>query len=73
MIKFAIRLATLAICATALIAVPVVTPAEAATSSKATKKHKRIHANSGTGNSGTSSPAPYYANPADNPDRKVSY
>jgi len=74
MIKFAIRLFTLAICATALMAAPVVTPAEAATSSsKVTKKHKRIHANSGAGNSGASSPAPYYANPADNPDRKVSY
>jgi hypothetical protein len=73
MIKFAIRLATLAICASALIAVPLVTSAEAATSSsKATKKHKRIHTNPGIGNSGVN-PAPYYANPNDNPDRKVSY
>jgi hypothetical protein len=74
MIKFAIRLATLAICATALMAVPMVTSAKAATSSsKATKKHKRVHTNPGIGNSGSSSPAPYYANPADDPDRKVSY
>jgi hypothetical protein len=55
------------------VAVPAVTSAKAATSSKATKKHKRIHANSGIGNSGAPAPAPYYANPNDNPDRKVSY
>jgi hypothetical protein len=74
MIKFAIRLFTLAICATALIAAPAVTPAEAATSSsKATKKHKKIHTNPGTGTSGAASQTPYYANPNDNPDRKVSY
>jgi hypothetical protein len=73
MIKFAIRLATLAICATALMAVPLVTSAEAATSNKTARKHKRIHTNSGIGNSGAANPAPYYANPGDNPDRKVSY
>ena len=75
MLKFAIRLATLAICATALLALPVVTPAEAATSSsKSTKKHKRIHANSATGNSRASSPTPHYADPRDDPDRsKASY
>jgi hypothetical protein len=75
MIKFAIRLATLAICAAALMAVPVVTSAKAATSSsKAVKKHKRIHINSGTGNSGAARQTPYYANPSDDPDRrKASY
>jgi hypothetical protein len=75
MIKFAIRLATLAICATALIAVPMVTPAKAATSSsKAVKKHKRIHINSGTGNSGAAGQTPHYADPRDDPDRsKASY
>jgi hypothetical protein len=42
MSKFAIRLLTLAICATALVAVPMVTPAEAETSSsKDIKKHKK--------------------------------
>lgn len=74
MIKFAIRLATLAICAMALLAVPMDTSAKAATSSsKATKKHKRIHANPGIGNSRAASPAPYYVSPSDDPDRKVSY
>ena len=75
MIKFAIRLATLAVCATALMTLPVVTPAEAATSSsKATKKHKRVHVNSGAGNSGAAGQTPHYADPRDDPDRsKASY
>ena len=74
MIKFTIRLATLAICATALMAVPMVTTAKAATSSKATKKHKRVHVNSGAGNSGAASQTPHYADPRDDPDRsKASY
>ncbi len=42
MSKFAIRLLTLAVCATALVVVPTVTPAKAETSSgKHIKKHKR--------------------------------
>ena len=42
MSKFAIRLLTLAVCATALAVVPMVTPAKAETSSsKHLKKHKR--------------------------------
>jgi hypothetical protein len=42
MSKYAIRLLTLAICATALVAVPMVTPAKAETSSsKHIKKHKK--------------------------------
>ena len=74
MMKFAIRLATLAICATALMAVPAVTSAKAATSSKATKKHKRVHVNSGTGHSGAAGQTPHYADPRDDPDRsKASY
>ena len=75
MIKFAIRLATLAVCATALMTLPVVTPAEAATSSsKPAKKHKRVHVNSSTGNSGAASQTPHYADPRDDPDRsKASY
>jgi len=42
MSKYAIRLLTLAICATALVAVPMATPAKAGTSSsKHIKKHKK--------------------------------
>ena len=42
MSKYAIRLLTRAICATALVAVPMVTPAKAETSSsKHIKKHKK--------------------------------
>jgi hypothetical protein len=49
MSKFAIRLLTLSMCATALVVVPMVTPAEAATSSsKHIKKHrKNIHWSAG--------------------------
>ena len=44
MSKFAIRLLILAISATALVAAPMASPAEAATSSsKHIKKHKKIH------------------------------
>jgi hypothetical protein len=42
MSKFAIRLLTLAMFATALAVVPVITPAEAATNSKHAKKHLRM-------------------------------
>jgi hypothetical protein len=51
MSRFAIRLLTLAICATALAAVPMVTPAKAeASSSKHIKKHKKwIQRNPGFG------------------------
>lgn len=51
MSKFAIRLLTLAVCATALVVVPTVTPAKAETSSsKHIKKHKRkIQRSSGFG------------------------
>jgi hypothetical protein len=41
MSKFAIRLLTLATCATALVVVPMVTPAKAETSSRHIKKHKK--------------------------------
>jgi hypothetical protein len=49
-----------------------------ATSAKASshdiKKHKRIHRSARIEAPRSSSqPQPYYANPADNPDRKVSY
>ena len=49
MSKFAIRLLTLAICATALAVVPMVTPAKAATSSSkhATKHKKKIQRSPG--------------------------
>ena len=68
--KFPIRLFTLAICATALVAVPMVTPAKAATSAK--KKHKKMSP------AGTEAQAPkgssqYPRNMSDDPDRKVSY
>jgi hypothetical protein len=41
MSKFAIGLLTLAMYATALVVVPMVTPVEAATNSKHTRKHQR--------------------------------
>ena len=52
MSKFAIRLLTLAMCATALAVVPMVTPAKAETSSsKQIKKHKKsVQRSPGFGN-----------------------
>lgn len=41
MSKLAIRLSALAICATVLVAIPTVTPAEAATSNGHVKKHRK--------------------------------
>ena len=68
--KFAIRLLTLAMFAVASVAVPMVTPAKAATSAK--KKHKKMSP------AGTEAQAPkgssqYPRNMNDDPDRKVSY
>ncbi len=81
--KFPIRLFTLAICATALVAVPMVTPAKAAANSSKHVKKKRIHANPGTENSSFSNQrssskapsnrAPPSNNPYDDFDRKASY
>jgi hypothetical protein len=49
MSKFAIGLFTLAVYATSLVAVPMVTPARAAAdSSKQMKKHKKIHRSPGS-------------------------
>ena len=83
MSKFAIRLLTLAIYAAALVAVPTVTPAKAAADgSQEMQKHKKTHkslrieqpksSNDKSSNDKSSNQAPY-ANPNDNPDRKVSY
>jgi hypothetical protein len=76
--KYAIRLLTLAIYATALVAVPTVTPAKAAADgSQEMKKHKKTHKSlrieaPKASNHKASNQAPY-SNPNDNPDRKVSY
>jgi hypothetical protein len=72
--KLVIRLLTLAIYATALVAVPTVTPARAAADgSQQVKKHKKSHKSLRVEAPKASNQAPYYANPNDNPDRKVSY
>ncbi len=71
--KSAIRLLVLALFATATAAVPMVTPAKAATdgTSAAKKKHKR------TSHAGSEAQAPkgssQIPNMADDPNRKVSY
>ena len=72
--KLAIRLLTLAIYATALVAVPAVTPAKAAADgSQEMKKHKKkTHKSLRIEAPKASNQAPY-SNPNDNPDRKVSY
>ncbi|MGZ5871196.1 MAG: hypothetical protein ACXWKP_03685 [Bradyrhizobium sp.] len=73
MSKFAIRLLTLALYATALMVVPMVTPAKAAAeSSKHVKKKKPTGNSSSIGYPKSSNPAPSN-NPYDEPDRKVSY
>jgi hypothetical protein len=73
--KMTIRLLLPAICAAVLAAVPVVTPAKAAADgSPQTKKHRKPHRSLRVETPKTPGQAqPYYANPADNPDRKVSY
>ena len=73
--KATIRLLMLAICAAALAAVPIATPAKAAADgSPQTKKHRKPHKSLRVETPKTPSQAqPYYGNPADNPDRKVSY
>jgi hypothetical protein len=75
MSRFAVRLLTLAVYATALAAVPMVTPSKAAAeSSKAVKNSKKIHRSSGIDAPRPSSQArPNASNPYDDPDRKVSY
>jgi hypothetical protein len=79
MSKFAIRLLTLTIYTMALVAVPTITPAKAAADgSQEMKKHKKTHKSlrieqPRSSNHKSSNQAPPYANPNDNPDRKVSY
>ena len=72
MSKFAIRLLTLAMYATALVVVPLVTPAKAATNSSTEIKKKKKVAHRSPGIANTRSPS---ANPFppmnDDPDRKA--
>lgn len=71
MSKFAIGLLTLAVYATALVAVPMVTPARAAAdSSKQMKKHKKIHRSPGIANAKSPSANPFPPMDED-PDRKA--
>jgi hypothetical protein len=67
--KFAIRLLTLAIYATALVAVPMVTPAKAAAESSKHVKKKRIH-NPTSFNQAPSNRTPPSNNSNDDFDRK---
>jgi hypothetical protein len=71
MSRFAMRLLTLAMYATALAAVPMVTPVKAATASgKEIKKHKkRIHNSASIAAPKSSSPFPPMY---DDPDRKAA-
>lgn len=71
MIRFAVRLLTLAICAMALGAVPMTTPAKAATDSStpAKKKHKKMHPAGAQTQVPVASPQ-YPRNMSDDPDRK---
>ena len=75
--KFPIRLLMLAICATSLVAVPTVTPVQAAPNNSTHVKKKRVHVNPGIGDSRfsnqKSSNQAQPSNPYDDPDRKVSY
>ena len=72
MSRSAIRLLTLAIYATALVVVPMVAPAKAATDGREKiEKNRKIQKSPGISNPRSSSPAwppPMY----DDPDRKVS-
>ena len=70
MSKFAIRLLTLAMYATALVAVPMVAPAMAAEHSKEMKKHKKIHRSPGIANARSPSANPFPPMDED-PDRKA--
>ena len=72
MSKFAIRLLTLTMYATALVAAPMVTPARAAAdSSKEIKKHKKkIHRSPGIDNARSPSANPFPPMDED-PDRKA--
>jgi hypothetical protein len=74
MSKFAIRLLTLAMYATALAAAPMVTSSNAAAETSKAAKSKKIHRSSGVDAPRPSSQArPNSNNPYDDPDRKVSY
>ena len=72
--RIAVRLFTLAICAVALVAVPMFASAKAAADGKEMTQHRKTHKSQRVEQPKSSSPAqPYYANPADDPDRKASY
>ena len=71
MSKFATRLLTLTVYATALVAVPVVSPADAATNdTKHSKKHmKKVHRAPAIQNAKSQNPFPPMA---EDPDRKAA-
>jgi len=64
MAKFAIRLLTLAICVTALMVVPIVAPAKAATSSSGHIKRHKIQRSAGIGDGRPASQAWHVARPS---------
>ena len=71
MTKFAIRLLTLMMYATALVVVPMVAPATAATDSTETKKkHKKMNQKSSRIEAPSSNPFP--RNMSEDPDRKAA-
>jgi hypothetical protein len=71
--KFAIRILTLAILATAVAAAPMLTPAKAATSNtESKKKHKKMSPRSSTFEAPRAS-TQYPPNMSDDPGRKVAW
>jgi hypothetical protein len=73
MSRFTIRLLTLTIYAAALVTVPMVTSAKAATDGKEMTHKKKHHRSSRIEEPKSSKQEPYYANPNDDPNRKTSY
>ena len=69
--KSAIRLLVLAMFATTVTAVPMVTPAKAATAAK--KKQKRTNAAGSEAQTPRTSSSQYPPNMAEDPSRRVSY
>jgi hypothetical protein len=70
MSKFAIRLLTLALYATALVVIPMVTPAKAATNSSKQIKKKMTHRNPGIANTRSPSASPFTSNMYEDFDRR---
>jgi len=73
MSKFAIRLLTLAVYATALVAIPLVTPAKAVTDGSSHVKKKKKPVSNGPGIGDPRPSSQMRSNPYDDPDRKVGY